>query len=162
MATRATRDAPCTRRPRSEYSSSAAASAIRKSPSESRRNAFQARIMNPSGRAGGCPAVVELLAGAGDVVPAVIRRAQRELDHAVRAVVANLAVRLGPLELVQPAAASPNDELADALRIGLAIGVLQRESLVVVIVPVDDHVDTVLIELVPRVQHVRRLAQILA
>src|SRR6478752_146708 len=161
IATRAVRDAPWTRRPRSEYRSTAAASAIRKSPSDSRRNAFQALIMNRSGRAGCRAAVVELLARARHVVPAVVGRAQRELDHAVRFVVADLAVRLRPLELVEAAAARADDELADAFRSGLAVGILRREPLVVVVVPVDDDVDAAVVERVPDVQHVRRLAQVL-
>ena len=94
-------------------------------------------------------AVLKWLAGADHEVPAVVRAAKHELEDAVGAVAPCLAIGPDCAKVVKASAARAHDEFPNAPGIGLAIGILRRETLVVVIVAVDNHVDTELVEHTP-------------
>src|SRR3954452_6192824 len=87
---------------------------------------------------------------AGDELPVVGARMQRELQHAVRGAVVNLAVRLDRAEAVQAGPAGSYHELPDALgRVRTALRVLPREALVLVVVAVEHHRRVGRIERIP-------------
>ena len=82
------------------------------------------------------PLSVKLWPAIGHEDPVVAARVQRQLQHPEGGVVAHLAVGGGwSRPAGQVAAAGADHELADpARRVGLAVGVLRREALVVVVV----------------------------
>src|SRR2546421_352375 len=83
--------------------------------------------------------ITEGLAGVGDEFPVVAVIAQRELQHAVCAVIAHLAVRHGGRIVPQPRATRADHELADPVRrVRRSGGALRREALVIVVVSIDD------------------------
>src|ERR1041384_6033551 len=78
--------------------------------------------------------VAEGLPGFGDELPAVAVVAQRELEHAVGAVVLRFGVRHRGGEASQPGASRTGDDFADAVaRIRAAGRILWRKTLVVVV-----------------------------
>src|SRR5690606_3453026 len=89
-----------------------------------------------------------------DEGPAVGVLVQLELQHAGGAVDPALAVGLDAVERAQVRAAGADHELADAVGVGVAVGVLRREALVVVVVAGEREVDARL------VSHPPELAQV--
>src|SRR3954452_6299211 len=89
-------------------------------------------------------------AGRGVELPVVARRVKVEFDDAERPRGPELAVRPDRPEVAYLGAASPDHELADPARpILVAIGVLWRETFVVVVVAVDDEVGARVVERLP-------------
>ena len=74
---------------------------------------------------------------------------QGQLQDTEGVAVANLAVRLGRREAVVASAARACHELADSVRVGLSLRVLEREALVVVVVAVQHHVGLGRIQVLP-------------
>jgi hypothetical protein len=95
--------------------------------------------------------VAEALAGDGEEVPVVAVGLQCQLQHAVGRA-PPLAVGLERrLEAVRAGASGPEGELADPEDgVGLLLGVLGGETLVDVLVPVEDQVGAVLVQGVPQ------------
>ena len=76
----------------------------------------------PLRTAGARSGVLERRARHGDKLPRIATRAQRQLQHAVARVVAHLAVRGDPPELVHPAPTGPDDELSDPSGVRPSLG----------------------------------------
>ena len=83
---------------------------------------------------------MERLAGHGHELPIVAGGMQVHLQHAVGVGVVEAAVRDGRVNGVMARAARADDELANALQVQVRAGVLWGEALVVVVVPIQDHV----------------------
>ena len=81
---------------------------------------------------------MEGFAGFGDEFPVVALCVKSELEDAVRRPVADLTREQRLAERAVTLATGAYDEFANAVReVGLAVGILRREALVVVIVTVD-------------------------
>src|SRR2546425_1423827 len=85
-------------------------------------------------------------------------RAERELQDAVGRAVLDLAVRCGRTEGVVRLAPRSRHELANAVRwVGRAVGCLEREALIVLVVRIDHDLRTGGVQVVPQRLH-RRVA----
>src|SRR4051812_37867926 len=93
--------------------------------------------LGPAKRRGTCRAarIRERLAVYRDELPGVVSCRQSQFEHAKGVAVANLAVGLDATEEIVAPAARPDHELANtALGVAVPVGVLWRESFIVVIV----------------------------
>src|SRR5882762_551353 len=105
--------------------------------------------------AGACSRISKRLTRLRNKLPVVALGMQRQLQDAISIVIARLAVRLGrakhPVRILPPAAHNkfPNA----AVLVELPVRILRRETLVVVIVSVDDHVRPGFVERVPKRLH---------
>src|ERR671916_2226004 len=95
---------------------------------------------------GGAATVPKALADDRDELPVVACRLKGELEHPVGSDVAHLAIKLDAANRAQRGAARADDEHPDAGWVGLAIGVLWREALVMVVVGGDHYIGPVVIE----------------
>src|SRR4051794_24612545 len=109
--------------------------------------------MQPKSVAAALPRVPRGAVG-GNELPAVVVAMQNEHQHAPDTRL-HLAVGLNAAgNRIESAAAGADHELADAVhRIRGAVGILRREALVYVVVPVDHDVDFEVIERPPYVPH---------
>ena len=86
----------------------------------------------------------------GQELPVVVRRMEGQAEDAPHPGFAELAVDGLLLERPKHGAARPDDDLAQAARtLDPAVGVLRGESLVVVVVAVDDQLGASRVELLP-------------
>src|SRR5580704_589494 len=86
--------------------------------------------------------------------PVVTLRVESELQNTKGVGIANFACRKRRPEDSMILASGANDELPDSvLGVGLALWILRRESLVVVVVPVNYHGGVCLVQILPEVFH---------
>ena len=124
---------------------------VARQPSAIRREGRGRRSVARGSVAGRAPGVAERLTGIRDELPLVARVPQGELQHAVGAVVAHLAVRGDRDEVHQACAPGADDEFPDPVgRVDSAARRLRREPLVVVIVPHHHHFRPGLVQCLPQ------------
>ena len=112
--------------------------------------------------AGAGAAIREGSAGDRDELPVVAGRAEGELQHSVRVAIAHFAVGDRNGDGIMTLTAGTCDELANAgRRVERAEWRLRREPLVIVIMPVQDHVSAGVIEGLPECL-IGRAASVLA
>ena len=103
----------------------------------------------------------ELFSRRGDKLPIIASRVQCQFEHAKGIQVAYLAIRLDLANTIVIFATGADDKLTDTpLRISSAGGVLRRESLVVVVVAVEDHIHARGVQRLPDRLHLDRVAML--
>lgn len=96
-------------------------------------------------------AVAECAASYGDELPIIARRVEREFEDAPGGAVAHFAVGNWRIKTTQERAARADDERVNAIRkVGVGIGVLWREALVIMIMPIQNDIGACRVERLPK------------